>query len=199
MANETAAMANGTAAAGGIAETAGGAMSDRELGALPPMRIAGEAAPAQGGSFAAEAQSAAWAAREAEAAEAFAGMPTEDVRRRLEYARLEGQARLMLSAPERYGDEEFGALFGELCRRRFIADDRTLAAFDAADAAAGAKPSGLSRLREYVAFSERMAPRPTRTRGPPSWRSASCPRRCGRGARRRDAGPSRRRSSRGRG
>ncbi len=139
-----------------------GATSDRALGALPGAEIAGEETPKSAGAFrakaVADAQEGGLAALEAADAadeEAYAGSPTGELRERLEYGRLEARARLMAQNPDRFGEPEFDAVFRELNRRRFIADDRTLAAFGALDGEGGA--TGLSRLKDFLDFSDRLA------------------------------------------
>lgn len=137
---------------------------DQEIGALPITRIDGEDAPTSHGTFAAKAQGeafdraaslAAMQRADEENEEAFSGMPTDEIRKRLEYSRLEARARLMVASQDRFQDEEFGAIFRELNKRRFIADDRTLAAFDVIDG--DGKPTNLSRLRDFLAFSDRLS------------------------------------------
>ena len=134
--------------------------TDAEIGSMPMTRIAGEDEPSTPGSLRSGVQTRMFDLAAAKAAddkneEAFAGMPTAELRKRLEYSRLEARARMMADAPDHFQDEEFGVIFKELNNRRFIADDKTLAAFDVIDG--DGKVTNLSRLKDFLAFSDKLA------------------------------------------
>ena len=143
-----------------LAVSEAGIPTQDEVGVMPMTRNADGEMPSVPGTLQTGVRKrlfdlAAAQAADGENEEAFAGFPTEDIRKRLEYARLEARARMMADAPDRFGEDEFGAIFKELNDRRFIADARTLAAFDALDGEG--KVTNLSRLKDFLAFSDRLS------------------------------------------